>query len=284
MLFNDEIDPLCHAPGFRVSSAFPYIGENRFYPVPIGSLDDVMSDKKEDIKVWRKLRYIPENIFIHYLAQGKFDPEDIEILKSQNIDSLRSKYGQEFERPRVTVCRMLSSVLDGGYFHSRDFVFYDDSGYYFLADFDDQQIQDKFDAALRLLGDNGIGADRNIGRGQFSFKKQKIDAFDNPSYRQKAILLSLYFPSETEVREGVLDESSYAIVPRYGYVATFGIGNVRRKKINMLAEGSVISGKGRGYGMIKKVVDKDELQGLLFDVYRYGIGFFVAIKGSENEH
>lgn len=284
MLFEDDIDLLCHTPGFKISSAFPYIGENKFYPVPIGALDDIMSDKKEDLKEWRKLKYIPEDLLIRYLTKGKFDFDDLKILKGQYADLFQEKFGQEFERPRVTVCRISSSVLDGGYFHSRDFVFNENSGYYFLADFDDQPTQDKFDAALRLLGDNGIGADRNVGRGQFVFDKQKIDSFSRPAPGQKALLLSLYFPSKEEVNDGVLDKSFYTIVSRYGYVAAFGIGNIRRKKINMLAEGSVIGGKGKRAGMIKKVVDKNEFQGLLFNVYRNGVGFFVAIKGSENEH
>lgn len=277
LLFDDDINELCKSPKFKLSSVFPYINNIRFYPTPLGLFDEYMLNKEIEIKKWKKLDYIPENLLLIFLNSGKIKKGEIEKFNSEYLDKYYKKsklyYAKVSERPRIAVDRLTSSVLEDSFFMSRDIEFNENSGLFFLVDFEDEKIKSKFDSSLNLLADNGIGADRAIGRGHFSFHSERIDLFRKPTDKEFAFLLSLYLPLKSEVEGGVLDSSWYTFKSRKGYVSHYRFRNIRRKSLNMIKEGSIISPLGRSTGDIVEVYSDGNTS-----IYRNGQGFFLAIK------
>ena len=161
---------------------------------------------------------------------------------------------------------------------SRDLYFYENAGLFFLVEFNDENTRKKFDASLKLLGDNGIGADRTIGRGDFSFTYEEHSYFQKPTDNQYALLLSLYLPSEEEIKGGLLNKSWYNLKERKGYISHFLLKNLIRKPLTMLTEGSIISYQGRRQGIIVDVSSSPQMK-----IYRNGKAFFVGIKEFNNE-
>ena len=282
LIYDDRIEDIAVNPLFKISSAFPFIGNKLFFPAPLGIFDKKMEDEKEDLKFWKKLEWIPEETLRSYLKKGVLEDSDYTELKKFFDDSKYFKknklnFGFEEERPRVTVDRVNNSSDE--YFHSRDFAFKNNSGLFFLIDFDNEKLKQKFDASLSLLGDNGIGADRSIGKGLFDYTVGKID-FKIASEKDKSLLLSLYFPLQEEIENDLLIYSDYKLKERFGYIGWINSSGKKRNKIRMLAEGSVLNMKGRLGGSVVKVASVKT--GVPYDVYRNGEGFLLKIEGGEN--
>lgn len=106
-------------------------------------------------------------------------------------------------------------------------------GLWLAATFSDPAWRPKFEGALRLLGDSGIGARRSVGWGAFRVVGfEEVDLDDDGDRR---LLLSLCNPSPSD--SPAFDESACRLVERSG---------PRSRKVRMLAEGSVIQGTVRG--------------------------------------
>lgn len=291
LLFDDDIESLCENSPFIVSSAFPFIGKQRFYPGPIGIFDEIIREDDGDKKFWKKIDFIPEAYIKTFLKKGKLSNDELLKLKSFIRDQeatedeiaggmyrdSRLAYRAGSERPRLGIDRLTSSVRENAFFYSRDVVFAENSGLFFLIEFFEESIQDKFDAVMRLLGDNGIGADRSIGRGQFVFSKEEID-LKTAGDGKNGYLLSCYLPEREEVEEGVLENSSYNLISRSGYVYDYRMRNTRRQQLTMLSEGSIISHVGRNGGMVACVCNKDKMD-IPHNVYRNGKAFLLEVEG-----
>ncbi len=291
LLFDDDVESLCGNPPFTVSSAFPFIGEQRFYPVPIGIFDEIIKENKEDKKFWKKLDFIPETYIKMFLKNGKVSRDELMKLKSFIRDEesrdiktgvgmyrdSRLAYRAGSERPRLGIDRLSSSVKEDAFFYSRDVVFNKDAGLFFLAEFSQEADQVKFDAVMRLLGDNGIGADRSIGRGQFEFSKEEID-LKTANNGKTGYLLSCYLPGREEVEEGVLENSIYNLIFRSGYVYDYRMRNTRKQRLIMLSEGAIVSHIGRNGGIVARVCNKDKMD-IPHNVYRNGKAFLLEVGG-----
>ncbi|MGI6226103.1 MAG: type III-A CRISPR-associated RAMP protein Csm4 [Peptococcales bacterium] len=102
----------------------------------------------------------------------------------------------------------------------------------------------EFDAAIRLIPDEGLGGKRSLGMGVFN----SIEEFDcsdflaqneNGSYY---ISLSCVYPQKTEVNELI----SYELDNRNGYVYSGAGRSYRKKSIRVIKEGSVFKRKIEG--------------------------------------
>jgi CRISPR-associated protein Csm4 len=177
------------------------------------------------------------------------------------------------ERPRVTLDRVsISPTL-----FSSEETFYDESvGFFFLAEFENDDIKQIFSSALRLLSAEGIGAERSVGKGWFrveeaSYQLQKVQ---NPNV---FLLLSLYTPTEDELSYLDVDNSFYEIVERGGWVTSFSGMTLRRKKVRAFSEGSVLRFKqGIPKGQIVEVLSMQ--QSLTHNVYRNLQAFAIPIQ------
>ena len=166
-----------------------------------------------------------------------------------------------------------------------------EAGLWFFAQFSDQKSRLGFEAALKLLGDTGIGSDKNAGSGQFKVSKESLPSFPffaeesrpfAPLALKKAAgadkkgnfcLLSLFCPSAAEQKNtGWLKGASYDLKRRGGWIHN---SPFRRKSLFMFAEGSCFSLPGARAleGAAKDVTP--EISALRHKVFRDGRGFFV---------
>lgn len=254
LLFQDDPDELCRNSPFNISSGFPLINGKRFYPLPIGTLDNLINsaamgeleNTKLDVKKIKKIAWCAEELLLKILNGRGVDvsdvtPDNVMPLPLDEKEKSNDRSSLIEQRPRVRTDQLRGGVEGDGFFYCSDQFFNDESGLFFLADFQDKTSRKKFEAALNLLGDSGLGADRSIGRGYFRFEHKEINIqpVDKPD---KYLLLSLYHPKKEEVEKGVMKKgrSAYSLIRRYGQAGSHLVNRFRRADCWMLAEGSVL--------------------------------------------
>jgi CRISPR-associated protein Csm4 len=268
-----------------------------FFPLPVGALDLMMQSEKDfsQMKKVKKVAYLSYPLFCRVL-QGEtltaadltptlscWPPVSDEKANGKSRPKLVS-YTTEIEacffktsqRPRLEIDRLYDGALEGQFFYCTDQHFTPKSGLFFLAEFDDIHTLSHFEASLRLLADSGLGADRSVGRGTFTFRKSMIDL---PSISEPDLfcLLSLFHPTRGEVACGLLRDKSaaYNVIRRSGQCGAFGVDRYRRADLWMLAEGSVLPVRPTGH--IPCVLP--QTGPIPHNVYRYGVAMALPMVG-----
>lgn len=137
---------------------------------------------------------------------------------------------------------------------------------FFLAEIP-ESFQMNFDAAVRLMGDEGLGGERSFGKG--TFKGVEISAYDDftnkTNNHQPFVLLSLLNPKdETERFKKSL--IGYDSILRGGWS-----WNVQKKNVRMVREGSVFTEKING-SLVDVTPNNHKGR---HPIYQNGIGFYV---------
>jgi CRISPR-associated protein Csm4 len=130
-------------------------------------------------------------------------------------------------------------------------------GLYFFIEVFDQTIMENLKAAIRLLGDEGIGGDRTVGKGQFEpafseYEGNLFNAKDSSSF----VTLSMFLPSKKEIQDGLLsgENVSYEIAKRGGWIYSDFSKSQRKRSVRMFEEGSVFKNTGKEfYGKVINV-------------------------------
>lgn len=303
LLFQDDADSLCLNPPFHLSSTFPVIGGVHFFPVPSGSLDHLISraalsdDPPVSLKALKKVLYLAEPLFLRTLSGKPITFEDVspqpdDVFRPGMVfpepgesGSHRSKNysgSAVIQRPRLEIDRLRGGGVEGNFFYCSDQFFQENGGLFFLASFTDAESQEKFEGALRLLGDSGLGADRSIGRGLFMFHRKEyvLQKVNKPT---AYLLLSLYHPKKDEVEKGVLEGAgtAYSLVKRSGHADSHLVSSFRRRDLWMLAEGSVLVKKP--VGDICPVLAKSDQPKIPHNVYRNGRAFYLPMNRPPGE-
>ncbi|APF19578.1 CRISPR-associated RAMP protein, Csm4 family [Caldithrix abyssi DSM 13497] len=272
---------------FYLSSAFPFFKERLFFPPPLGALDYLLDGLDETqpgrLKDLKKIKYVDQKLF-EALINGRqpalkelhFYATQREFLTLEEIDGLQKGplFGI-YERPRVTVDRFTGSGAEGQIFYFSQMTFAKGAGLFFLAEFKDERARRHFEAALRLLADEGLGSDRTVGRGFFRFESAEME-LDAPQQSAFFTTLSLYFPQPTEVEELLESGARFKLARRKGYAAHFQARGKRLGQTLMFGEGSLFkrpAGAMRFPGTNPVVLQKDALPDVPFNVYRYGRAF-----------
>ena len=196
-----------HVP-FRLTSAFPFAGGVRFFPKPLLHL----KEDPKDHKSLKKVQFVSHNVFKailggetpklenHLINGGKMwvdasEKEQLEtLLKPPEKDKKekQNKAGDNLtvwktdSRPRVTLDR---GTHESQIWHVETLTFNKGCGLWFAVEFNDtndtEKIADKIHTLLWVLGDAGIGGERNAGYGLFKSDKKeesiKLDTADNSS-------------------------------------------------------------------------------------------------------
>ena len=311
-IFEETPEEIFRNPPFRVSSAMPWVKTDDEIRLFLPMRKDVDFKEIEDslklrAKVLKKIKWVEDSYWHKMFESKKFplaDEDKDELLrKKEQVESEGKSARSEIERffkekflagnmlvkkvrrgkyfavetnQRVTVNR-LSPVSETFFFNEA--YFSDKAGFWILADFDDNSAENKFRAALELLGDTGIGADRNYGKGLFKIEKILSDdqiGLPRKDDADKTLLLSLWAPTLDE-KDAVLNDSScWELLMRGGWIAPGRGVSAMRKPIWMFAEGSVIAGNVKGHapdvtppGLEVKVGHK---------VYRWGYALGVKIR------
>lgn len=283
---EDDVERLCQTPPFILSSAFPFKGRSCFFPRPFVRIGKPR--EMDDSNIGKKLKDVKyvslpvfESILMGKSGELGFREEDTfqggkfwDIWAGNNPDAVSPIFAER-EVPRVTIDRYISA---SDIFYFSEIVFEEDAGLFFLVKFLEKEIRRKFEAILRLLGDEGIGGDKRMGKGLFS---PDIDTGFEISLPRKAngfVCLSLYYPKEEEFSGGILAGASYNLVSRTGWIHVPGAMSLKRQGVRMFSEGSVFGSIGRSvYGENPRVLERTEELGLKHNIYRYGTAFTLPI-------
>lgn len=267
---------------FTVSSAFPYVNNLLFLPRPLGNIDVKVSDCEEYVsrKKLKAVRYIEQSLW-NDLIVGKQLSITSEQLKSgfmlPQTDSFKIPC-KSVVNQRVAIPREEGKDAEPFFF---DWTFFEkDAGLFCLTDASGNKL-DELVRLFCLLGENGIGTDKNVGGGKFYVETATVSVPDVCD-TEKGMLLSLYIPTEEEINSSVdLDNSRFELCERGGYIAgsnEYELWHLRKRSVYMLCVGSVLKYKEKLVGKVVDLCPTDYNDSRLHPVYRSGKPFIVPIK------
>lgn len=266
---------------FHISSAFPYWNDSYFMPKPQGKISVKVKNEEEHLyrKSLKKIKYIELPIW-QQLIQGKSIEVEHCQLKGEylttpqtcNMDYVSCSQVMQ----RVTVPRDGSDNAKPFFF---EWNFYQpNAGLYCIIDASDKMLK-KITDLFQYLGEIGIGTDKNVGGGKFEVETSHITITPPETYNS-IMLLSLYIPSEEEIKELNLQQAKYEIIRRGGYMAGSQIDDFRhllKKSIYMFNTGSVFPCTNQIEGKIVNL-QPDWNDADMHPVYRSGRPMYIPIK------
>lgn len=270
-------------PPFIISSAFPFAGSVRFYRKP-------QIDQPESGKRWKEVEWVSEKVFEHLLKGKALDSENLrslhggkviltqddcdklaEDLNVRSVETLRLWSIQRIPRVTLDITTHASSL-----FHFGRLSFHEGCGLFFLVRFLQDSLTEKFQAAVRLMGDEGIGGDRTVGHGAFEAEfVESAPEFCQPKPSGKFVTLSPLFPKQNEIDSLLSDGCRYSLTVRSGWVGGIFATSLRRKTVRMFSEGSILCGSAeKVWGALVDVTP----HGSPHPVYRWGFAFPVPCE------
>ncbi|MBE9049397.1 type III-A CRISPR-associated RAMP protein Csm4 [Nostocales cyanobacterium LEGE 11386] len=278
-------------PPFRISSTFIYrqVGTDTIYylPRPLKFPINYPDDDLAFFKAYNKLNYLPLQIWERWYQEKGFTTDDADELENHTPDKTQGKlatagtfdYSKAFkiqQLPKIAIDRNTRAT---NIYHT-GFVQFDweknPAGLYFLLELspEGEKLADKLQAALHLLGEEGIGGERSSGAGRFDVNWldlpenwQKLVNFQTGNYHT---LISLFWDDDISSDSDLLKNSSYEIQERGGWIAE---SQLRRQMVRMFSEGSVFSAPPQG-----KLVDVKPEEFKKHSIYRSGISLSLPIK------
>jgi CRISPR-associated protein Csm4 len=273
--------------GFAISSLFPFYQKDKksetVYFLPKTYKHTAFKSESElSIKSLKKIQWIDLDFF------NKLINDEPIIIDSEKYIQGGYLTAKEIDKdfissqvsPRVNVSRTGKDALP---FYMDRLYFKDYSGLYFLV----KGTNNLLDAAIEVLQHEGIGTDRHVGNGFFTFDKDEIEI--NCPDEQKtdyALSLSMFIPeSEIQLKSILAGENvSYDFVRRGGWITTTPFNTYRKNVIYAFLQGSVFSLKLDSNVTVKgKIVNlKPDLtpqeQEIDHPVWRNGKSIFIPVK------
>lgn len=229
---------------FTLSSAFPFLGEHYFLPKAIGKVNIRLKDSEEYVyhKQLKQIKYIELGVW-QELMSGKEVVAEKEQL--QGAFFLTKDERKDFKNPytsqvnqRVTVPREDNDEASPFFFN---WTYFDPkAGLYCLTDAKGALLEEIV-SLFELLGETGLGTDKNIGGGKFEVETKEIE-ISIQANADATMLLSVYIPTEKEAKELHLSQARYELLVRGGYIAGSqeeDFRHLRKKSIYMFGVGSV---------------------------------------------
>jgi CRISPR-associated protein Csm4 len=277
--YDDDIESVIQNLPFLVSSAFPFSADQYYFPKPLKQLPVIFAENDyKTIKKLRKVNFIEKELFEKMIHDEAVGIDRIHFSANRQLISLKQDVSDCFAEREISrnAIDRVSGCTD--IFHFSELVFKEDSGLFFMATFKDKGARKKFETVLRFLGDEGLGGDRNVGKGLFEVEIVENFCLEQPPNSGSILNLSLYHPTREEIENHLLDQSAYDITTRKGWITAPGCRNLRKKSLTMFREGSIFNNLNKeDYGDIPVVAEKTgDL--IHFNVYRYGKGFFIGCR------
>jgi len=273
---------------FFLTSAFPFAGETRFFPRPLVKLPAI------DGKALRRAQFVSENVFAQIVNGEQMEPDGDHSVNGGAVwvgAKEKKRLGRWIDdaegnvvlwkqsvSPRVTLDRITAASV---IWHFGSLVFAEGCGLWFAARFNPAygaEWRRRFEAALRLLGDSGLGGERGAGHGLFDLEKVEEESLPDADESHHFVTLSPCCPKDGAQTAALMADGenvAYELAPRRGWVTSPEAGNLRRKMVWMMAEGSVLSKTADDHP--GRLVDvRPEV--CPHDVWRYGYGFPVGVR------
>lgn len=268
---------------FTISSAFPYVEQSLFFPKPQGKISVSVSDMEEysSRKRLKKVKFVEYDLWKE-LLKGKtitiksVQLQDVYLLSEQSLQKFvipyKSQVTQRVSVPRNDETDAEPFFFDWTYFHQK-------AGLFCLLDAS-ESVCNEIKELFQMLGENGLGTDKNVGGGKFEVKYAESISFDFVKSPDSSLLLSLFIPTNEEIGQLDLPNSKYELLLRGGYMAGStedDFKHLRKKTIYAFNVGSVFPTILELSG---KVVDLQPLWNdtRMHPVFRSGKPFFVPIK------
>ena len=261
---------------FMLTSTFPFAKDVYFFPKPL-----MLSTPSKKSK---RVRFVSQSLFQNIVSGNPPEFNENQLVNGEEVwmtpeekEQLETSDDDDFTiwttniRPRVT----LGSRNSGSeIWHVQTVQFNMDCGLWFAAQFDSDETKHKIETLLRVLGDTGIGGERNAGYGTFDFTETTLE-IPTPETGSQFVTLAPICPKSPEQLTRLLTGNiAYTLNPLTGWVSSTGTAS-RRKQVNMFAEGSVLHASDTHIG---RLVDlrPDNWE---HPVYRYGYAWQVGTKG-----
>ncbi len=265
---------------FALTSAFPFAHGVYLFPKPMTFPKPSETPSKKS----KRVRFVSQSLFQNMVSGNPPEFNENQLVNGEEVwmtpeerEQLETSDGDDFTiwttntRPRVT----LGSRNSGSeIWHVQTVQFNTDCGLWFAAQFDSDETKYKIETLLRVLGDSGIGGERNAGYGTFDFTEATLK-IPTPETGSQFVTLSPICPKSPEQLAQLLTGNiAYTLNPLTGWVSSTGTAS-RRKQVNMFAEGSVLHASDTHIG---RLVDlrPDNWE---HPVYRYGYAWQVGTKG-----
>jgi CRISPR-associated protein Csm4 len=285
-------------PPFRISSTFIYReveqdeSKNTIYylPRPLKFPINYPENDLAFFKTYKKLNYLPLEIWQRWYQGTGFTEEDKTELEKHREDKPEGKLAtaetfnykkacKTHQLPKIGIDRVTTAtnLYHTGFVH---FASGDNpAGLYFLLELSPagEKLAQELQAALHLLGEEGIGGERSSGAGRFEVNWlelpenwDKVVKFQDGQFQT---LISLFWDSD--ISSDFLKNSSYEIQERGGWIVE---SQIRRQMVRMFTEGSVFNSSLTG-----KLVNVTPTEFKKHQIYRSGISLTLPIKTKEEK-
>lgn len=282
LLFSDAFPFSVKQEGSIGKKEYCYFIPKPMCPVERG--EEEGREKEHSIlkKAYKKLKYLSLDSLSDYV-EGKLDP--LEELKKQNFGSF---FSQEMVR--------ILEDEDNLPYRVEQFQFAEDAGLYCIFSTEDKDVEDFLIDLLESLSYVGIGGKRASGKGKFSITtgalveemaekiklggKGKEDDLssarvDSPIKKTKEssyLLLSSAMAKAEEDLESILEDASYLLQKRSGFIYSESYAKEQRRKKDFYSFQAGSCFKKPFTGDVFDVSD-----GGNHPVYRYGKAVFMEI-------
>jgi CRISPR type III-A-associated RAMP protein Csm4 len=270
---------------FSVSSAFPFYEKQYFFPKMQGKLKISIKDKNEQAyrKKMKNVKFVEFPLWQKLISGKPLDIEDGQIQDSFMLTTVKpfehifkAQVSERVWVPREDGKDATPFFFDWKFFHKS-------AGLFCLTDATGHLL-DEIITLFSILGEVGLGTDRNIGGGKFEIEVEK-DAItiESPHDANATMLLSLYIPTESEMENLNLQQSHYELILRGGYISGSqeeSLRHLRKKSIYMFGVGSAFPCSIPLQG---KIVDLKPAwnDSRMHPVYRSGKPFCIPVKYDE---
>ena len=281
--------------GFTFSSLFPYIDYNTdysyFLPRPMLLMDE---KNKDDIdtsvrKALKKVQWVDIPVFEALAGSSPLEYTKTFFDKGyQAVKELpRDELGELIEpisnqtMPRASISR--TGIDDTVIYYIDRYYFHEKAGLYAIVQFDIDEIKEKVLAALRLLADEGLGTDRNVGHGKFEFSLDTLSV-NLPDQASYGINLGMYCPKDKREWEDYIEynlpnaRAGYSLVRRGGWMSE-PRNTWRKRSVYMALPGGVF--KTNGIQIAGTVINLEPTGEVNtgHPVWRHGQSIFLPCKG-----
>lgn len=269
---------------FTISSAFPYVGEHFFLPRPLGKMNVTVTDCDEYIsrKKLKKVQFIELGLWQKMIAGERVEIESDQLEDAFILDKTDPKFCKPYKssvHQRVVVPREDNKDTEPFFF---DWTFFhQNAGLYCLINAEESLLKE-LQELFEKLGEDGIGTDKNVGGGKFTIEpgSLNIDGIEGEGTRK--MLLSLYIPTKEEIEGIDLENSTYELRLRGGYMAGSidpKFWHLRKKSVYMFGVGSLLVTSSNLEGEIVDLCPENCLGvSNLHSAFRSGKPFVVSVK------
>lgn len=259
----------------KLSDAFPWKGENLYFPRPCLEAKTVRENDASDRKTMKKVAYLPLKQYPAFLrslnGEEPVDPKTLLV-----------RFGQKMVVTRAAV----TDGQDTQPYAVGQFTFDEDCGLYFFAGVENSGDAEKLYDLLRQAGYGGIGGKVSSGYGNFTVKAfcpvtelddvqasllaENLDATNADFW----VSLTTSLPQDEEL-EQALDGALYQLVRRGGFAQTVGLkGPEKKREQFFLTAGSTFRNSYRG-----DLFDVAP-EGCPHPVYRYAVPIFLGVNST----